>query len=126
MLILRLLSDGLQRLKEIEAHTAHNKPSSNKMVIGAKATRGKHATNLPDNEGDEDIRRKGGKRSDGQGPKCLCGLSGVPALLQYLCKEVKLAGLDWESLGAEWKTLTALWLCAEMMLSKSSRTDLIR
>jgi hypothetical protein len=54
----------------------------------------------------------------------LHGLSGVLALLQYLRKEVRLAGPDWESLGAEWKTLTALWLCAEILLSKTGRTDL--
>ena len=54
----------------------------------------------------------------------LHGLSGVPASLQYLREEVRLAGLDWESLGAEWKTLTALWLCTEILLSKTGWTDL--
>jgi len=54
----------------------------------------------------------------------LHGLSGVPAPLQYLREEVGLAGLDWESLGVEWKTLAALWLRTEVLLSKSARTDL--
>lgn len=51
-------------------------------------------------------------------------LSGVPASLQYLCKEVGIAGLDWKSLGAEWKALAAQWLHAEILLSKTGRTDL--
>ena len=54
----------------------------------------------------------------------LCGLSGVPVSLQYLREEVGLASPDWESLGAEWKALTAQWLRAEILLSKTSRTDL--
>ena len=54
----------------------------------------------------------------------LRGLSGVPAPLQYLREEVGLAGPDWESLGAEWKALAALWLHAEVLLSKSGRNDL--
>jgi hypothetical protein len=52
----------------------------------------------------------------------LCGLSGVPASPQYLRKEVRLAGLDWESLGVEWKGIATLW--AEVLLSKSDWTDL--
>ncbi|KIM72740.1 hypothetical protein PILCRDRAFT_15871 [Piloderma croceum F 1598] len=119
-----LLSGYADMLKEIEAHTAHNKPSPNKMVVSAKPARGEHVIDHQDNEGDEDIGRKGGKGSDGQAPKRLRGLSGVPPSLQYLREEVGLAGPDWESLGAEWKTLAALWLRAEMVLSKSGRTNL--
>jgi hypothetical protein len=126
-------------LKEIEAYASHDKPSSNEMVVRSGAARGEHATTVPENE---DIGRTGGKQSDGLGTKryalahistilfncyifiSLHGLSGVPASLQYLREEVRLAGPDWESLGAEWKTLTALWLCAEILLSKTGRTDL--
>lgn len=54
----------------------------------------------------------------------LRGLSGVPVSLQYLREEVGLAGPDWESLGAEWKALAAQWLRAEILLSKTGRTDL--
>jgi hypothetical protein len=48
MSILQLLSDGLLRLKEIEAYTAHNKPSSNEMVVGSGATKDEHATTVPE------------------------------------------------------------------------------
>jgi hypothetical protein len=48
----------------------------------------------------------------------------VPTALQHLREEVRLAGVDWESLGDNWQTLAALWLHAETSLSKSGRTDL--
>jgi hypothetical protein len=48
MPILQLLSDGLLRLKEIEAYTAHDKPSSNEMVVSSGATKDEHATTVPE------------------------------------------------------------------------------
>jgi len=45
-------------------------------------------------------------------------------LLQYLHEEVGLAGKAWDSLGADWQALAALWLRTETALSKSGRTDL--
>jgi len=52
------------------------------------------------------------------------GLSGVPLSVHYLCEEVGLAGLAWETMGAKWRALGSLWLHAEQALSKSGRTDL--
>ena len=52
------------------------------------------------------------------------GLGGVPAALHHLREEVGLAGEGWESLGAEWQDLAALWLRTETALSKSGRIDL--
>lgn len=44
--------------------------------------------------------------------------------LLHLHEEVALASERWESLGAQWRSLTALWLWAESALSKSGHTDL--
>src|SRR6202044_2879915 len=52
------------------------------------------------------------------------GLASVPAPLQHLHEEVGLSGPFWESSGAEWKSLAALWLRTEILLAKSCRTDL--
>jgi hypothetical protein len=54
----------------------------------------------------------------------LHGLNGVPASLQHLREEVGLAGAAWESFGAEWNALAALWLRTENVLSKAGRIDL--
>ena len=45
--------------------------------------------------------------------------------MHYIHEEVGLAGLAWESMGAQWQTLGSLWLCAEQALSKSRCTDLL-
>ena len=51
------------------------------------------------------------------------GLSSVPTHLQYLRQEVGLSGEPWDNLGKEWRSLASLWLCAEMLLLKSTRSD---
>jgi hypothetical protein len=38
------------------------------------------------------------------------GLGGVPALLLHLREEVGLVGESWDSQGARWQALAALWL----------------
>ena len=52
------------------------------------------------------------------------GLASVPAPLQHLREEIGLSGQSWESSGAEWKALAALWLRTEILLAKSDRGDL--
>jgi hypothetical protein len=52
------------------------------------------------------------------------GLASVPAPLQHFREEVGLSVPSWESLGAEWKALAALWLQTEILLAKSDHTNI--
>ena len=48
----------------------------------------------------------------------------MPPSLHHLREEVGLSGAAWESRGAEWHSLAALWLRTETAVSKSSRSNL--
>ena len=51
-------------------------------------------------------------------------LISVPEELAYLCKELRLVGHAWHTMGTRWQALATLWLCAEEVLSSSGHTDL--
>ena len=52
------------------------------------------------------------------------GLSGVPGELVYLRAELGLVGDAWNSMGAKWQDIAALWLRAETKLSNCGHSDL--
>ncbi|KIM77613.1 hypothetical protein PILCRDRAFT_11868 [Piloderma croceum F 1598] len=86
---------------------------------------GEQETDKNDAVGDQNVvRRNDGKVVDDPNNKCSQGLSGVPPSLQHFRQEVGLSGPAWESMGVQWKALTALWLRTEILLTKSGRTDL--
>ena len=69
--------------------------------------------------------------NDASGPQAntenissLPGLDGVPTLLLYLRKEVRVVGKPWTSLGDRWQVLCKLWLCAEAILESSTCSNL--
>jgi len=52
-------------------------------------------------------------------------LSDVPASLLHLREEIGLAGDAWKSMGTDWQALSALWLRAEALITRSARPDLL-